>query len=154
MQLDEKGHLLIVGRHIYRVDVNAFMEKFVNPFSYNSFEWWKSIRNQVWWKEPRTACVQVRPQANMPAYDLFAGYLLGLMNDEVTYCTARAPPTDLVRNLRARSIPRSHQEHGKALGNAMDGCFDFGEDTFTFDGTNGWKWRLHFGLPLNKGFKN
>ena len=39
MQLDEKGHLLIVGRlAIYRVDVNAFMEKFVNPFGHNSFD--------------------------------------------------------------------------------------------------------------------
>ena len=155
MQLDEKGHLLIVGRlAIYRVDVNAFMEKFVNPFSYNSFDVVEVHPKSGLVKEPRTACVQVRPQENMPAYDLFAGYLLGLMNDEVTWLHESLSPLRRtlfeIYGLARSPLSPSMEKHFE---NTMDGRFDFADDTFTFDGTNGWKWRLHFGLPLNKGYK-
>ena len=39
MQFDDEFQLVIAGRlAIYRVDINAFINKFVNPFDYNSFD--------------------------------------------------------------------------------------------------------------------
>ena len=85
MQMDDANHLLITGTlAIYRVDIGSFMAKFVNPFDYNSFDVVEVHPKSGLVKEPKTACVQVQPQKNMPAYDLMAGYILGLLNDEVT----------------------------------------------------------------------
>ena len=39
MQLDDEFQLVIAGRlALYRVDISAFLNKFVNPFDYNSFD--------------------------------------------------------------------------------------------------------------------
>ena len=79
MQMDDANHLLITGTlAIYRVDIGSFMAKFVNPFDYNSFDVVEVHPKSGLVKEPKTACVQVQPQKNMPAYDLMAGYILGL----------------------------------------------------------------------------
>lgn len=155
MQLDDEGHLIIVGRlAIYRVDVNAFMGKFVNPFSYNSFDVVEVHPKTGLVKEPKSACVQVLHQENMPAYDLFAGYLLGLLNDEVSWLHESLTPLRRtlfqIYGLARSPLTPSLEQH---FANTVRGEFDFTHDTFTFEGTNGWSWRIHFGLPLNKGYR-
>ena len=104
MQMDDAEHLLITGTlAIYRVDIGSFMAKFVNPFDYNSFDVVEVHPKSGLVKEPKTACVQVQPQKNMPAYDLLAGYILGLLNDEVTWLQdSLSPPTD--RTLACSSV--------------------------------------------------
>ena len=90
----------------------------------------------------------------MPAYDLFAGYILGLLNDEVTWLQESLSP--LRRTLfQIYGLARSPltPSLGQHFADSINGSFDFKQDTFTFSGTNGWKWRLHFGQPLAKGFK-
>jgi|TARA_B100001741_G_scaffold233624_1_gene194733 hypothetical protein len=155
MQLDEDNHLLIVGNlGIYRVDLGSFMTKFANPFDYNSFDVVEVHPKNGLVKEPKTACVQVQPQKDMPAYDLFAGYILGLLNDEVTWLQESLSP--LRRTLfQIYGLARSPltPSLGQHFADSINGSFDFKQDTFTFSGTNGWKWRLHFGQPLAKGFK-
>ena len=155
MQLDEHNHLLIVGNlGIYRVDLGSFMTKFANPFDYNSFDVVEVHPKNGLVKEPNTACVQVQPQKDMPAYDLFAGYILGLLNDEVTWLQESLSP--LRRTLfQIYGLARSPltPSLGQHFADSINGSFDFKQDTFTFSGTNGWKWRLHFGQPLAKGFK-
>ena len=155
MQLDEEGHLIIVGQlAIYRVDVNSFMGKFVNPFSYNSFDVVEVHPKSGLVKEPKSACVQVRHQENMPAYDLFAGYLLGLLNDEVSWLHESLSPLRRtlfqIYGLARSPLTPSLEQH---YANTVSGEFDFKNDTFTFEGTNGWSWRIHFGLPLHKGYR-
>lgn len=155
MQLDEDGHLLIVGSlGIYRVDLGAFMAKFANPFDYNSFDVVEVHPKNGLVKEPKTACVQVQPQKDMPAYDLLAGYILGLLNDEVTWLQESLSP--LRRTLfQIYGLARSPLSPSMEtyFADKINGSFDFKNDHFTFCGTNGWKWRLHFGQPLAKGFK-
>ncbi len=155
MQLDEHNHLLIVGNlGIYRVDLGSFMTKFANPFDYNSFDVVEVHPKNGLVKEPKTACVQVQPQKDMPAYDLFAGYILGLLNDEVTWLQESLSP--LRRTLfQIYGLARSPltPSLGQHFADSINGSFDFKQDTFTFNGTNGWKWRLHFGQPLAKGYK-
>ena len=93
MQLDEKGQLVIVGKlALYRVNINAFMAKFTNPFSYNSFDVVEVHPKSGLVPKPETACVQVRHHEDMPAYDLLASYLLGLMNDDVTWLEESLQP--------------------------------------------------------------
>ena len=155
MQLDEHNHLLIVGNlGIYRVDLGSFMTKFANPFDYNSFDVVEVHPKNGLVKEPKTACVQVQPQKDMPAYDLFAGYILGLLNDEVTWLQESLSPLRRtlfqIYGLARSPLTPSLCQH---FADSINGSFDFKQDTFTFSGTNGWKWRLHFGQPLAKGFK-
>ena len=155
MQLDEHNHLLIVGNlGIYRVDLGSFMTKFANPFDYNSFDVVEVHPKNGLVKEPKTACVQVQPQKDMPAYDLFAGYILGLLNDEVTWLQESLSPLRRtlfqIYGLARSPLTPSLSQH---FADSINGSFDFKQDTFTFSGTNGWKWRLHFGQPLAKGFK-
>jgi len=155
MQLDEHNRILIVGNlGIYRVDLGSFMTKFANPFDYNSFDVVEVHPKNGLVKEPKTACVQVQPQKDMPAYDLFAGYILGLLNDEVTWLQESLSP--LRRTLfQIYGLARSPltPSLGQHFADSINGSFDFKQDTFTFSGTNGWKWRLHFGQPLAKGYK-
>jgi len=155
MQLDDEQHLVIVGRlAIYRVDIASFMAKFVNPFDYNSFDVVEVHPKNGLVKEPQTACVQVQPQKNMPAYDLFAGYILGLLNDEVTWLEESLGP--LRRTLfQIYGLARSplSDSLGRHFRQTINGAFDFDSDTFTFSGTNGWRWRLDFGQPFTKGFR-
>ena len=155
MQLDEHNHLLIVGNlGIYRVDLGSFMTKFANPFDYNSFDVVEVHPKNGLVKEPKTACVQVQPQKDMPAYDLFAGYILGLLNDEVTWLQESLSPLRRtlfqIYGLARSPLTPSLCQH---FADSINGSFDFKQDTFTFSGTNGWKWRLHFGQPLAKGYK-
>ncbi len=155
MQLDEDNHLLIVGNlGIYRVDLGSFMTKFANPFDYNSFDVVEVHPKNGLVKEPKTACVQVQPQKDMPAYDLFAGYILGLLNDEVTWLQESLSP--LRRTLfQIYGLARSPltPSLGQHFADSINGSFDFKQDTCTCSGTNGGKWRLHFGQPLAKGYK-
>ena len=155
MQLDENGQLIIVGNlGIYRVDLGSFMSKFANPFDYNSFDVVEVHPKSGLVKEPKTACVQVQPQKNMPAYDLFAGYILGLLNDEVTWLQESLSPLRRtlfqIYGLARSPLSPSMEQH---FADSVNGFFNFNNDSFVFSGTNGWKWRLHFGQPLAKGFK-
>ena len=60
MMLDENQDLVITGRlAFYKVDLNAFMAKFTNPFCYNSFDVVEVHPKNGMVKEPKTACVQV-----------------------------------------------------------------------------------------------
>ena len=155
MQMDDSQHLLISGKlAIYRVDIGAFMAKFVNPFDYNSFDVVEVHPKSGLLKEPKTACVQVQPQNNMPAYDLLAGYILGLLNDEVTWLQDSLSPLRRtlfqIYGLARSPLTESMERHFEDL---VEGEFDYTNDTFTFEGTNGWSWRLHFGQPLKEGYK-
>ena len=155
MQLDENHHLLITGKlGIYRVDIGSFMGKFANPFDYNSFDVVEVHPKSGLVKEPKTACVQVQQQNNMPAYDLFAGYILGLLNDDVTWLQPSLSP---LRNTLFQIYGLAHSPLTESLSqhfaDQIEGKFDHVMDTFTFGGTNGWAWRIHFGLPLNEGYK-
>ena len=154
MQLDVEGRLVIFGTLAnYRVNMEAFLQKFANPFTYNSFDTVEVHPKQKMVDKPRTACVQVREQKNMPAYDLFAGYILGLLNDEVTWLEESLGP---LRNtlmdlygVHPSPLTASLSRH---FADKYDGEFDFAQDTFTFEGTNGWKWRVGFGNPLTRGY--
>ena len=155
MQVDEEFQLVIAGRlALYRVDLNAFLNKFVNPFDYNSFDVVEVHPKSGLVKEPKTACVQVQPQKNMPACDLLAGYILGLLNDEVTWLQESLSPLRRtlfqIYGLAQSPLSASMERH---FGKEVDGVFDYSTDTFMFAGTNGWTWRLHFGQPLTKGYK-
>ena len=155
MQLDEKGQLVIVGKlALYRVNINAFMAKFTNPFSYNSFDVVEVHPKSGLVPKPETACVQVRVQEDMPAYDLLASYLLGLMNDDVTWLEESLQP---LRRTLFQIYGYSQSPLTPSLSayfaRTINGEFGYVNDTFTFDGTNGWKWRLTFGQPLNRGLK-
>lgn len=155
MQMDDAQHLLITGTlAIYRVDIGSFMAKFVNPFDYNSFDVVEVHPKSGLVKEPKTACVQVQPQKNMPAYDLLAGYILGLLNDEVTWLQPTLSPLRntlfQIYGLARSPLTESLEDH---FADKVEGEFDYTNDTFTFEGTNGWLWRLHFGQPLTEGYK-
>ena len=155
MMLDENQDLVITGRlAFYKVDLNAFMAKFTNPFCYNSFDVVEVHPKSGMVKEPKTACVQVLPQENMPAYDLLGGYLLGLLNDDTTWLQEALGPLrrtlmDLY-GLAPSPLSESLTAHFKRT---MNGMFDFRKDTFTFNGTNGWQWRLTFGRPKTQSFR-
>jgi len=155
MQLDADGHLLVVGRlALYKVNLPAFLQRLSNPFEYTSFEAVEVHPKTGLVSDPRTACVQVQPQKNMPAADLLAGYLLGLMNDEQMYLEPHLGP--LRRTLlHLYGITRSPLTPSleRHFANEYNGEFDFNNDTFTVPGTNGWKWRIHFRQPLTNGFK-
>ena len=90
----------------------------------------------------------------MPACDLLAGYILGLLNDDVTWLQESLTPLRRtlfqIYGLAQSPLTASMQKH---FAEEVDGVFDFKTDTFTFAGTNGWMWRLHFGQPLTKGCK-
>ena len=140
MQMDDANHLLITGTlAIYRVDIGSFMAKFVNPFDYNSFDVVEVHPKSGLVKEPKTACVQVQPQKNMPAYDLMAGYILGLLNDEVTWLQESLSPLRRtlfqIYGLARSPLTPSMEDHFEDL---VEGEFDYTNDTFTFEGTNGW----------------
>ena len=56
MQFDDEFQLVIAGRlAIYRVDINAFINKFVNPFDYNSFDVVEVHPKSGLVNEPKTA---------------------------------------------------------------------------------------------------
>lgn len=155
MKLDADGNLVIAGRlAFYKVNLNGFFDKFTNPFSYNSFDVVEVHPKSGMVEEPQTACVQVQPQPNMPAGDLLAGYILGLLNDEVTWLQEHLGP--LRRTLLAiygmgRSpLSASLQAH---FWEEMRGRFDFANDCVVVEGTNGWKWRVTFCQPLTREFK-
>ncbi|MDP6199141.1 MAG: hypothetical protein QF531_00075 [Candidatus Poseidonia sp.] len=155
MKLDADGNLVIAGcLAFYKVNLNGFFDKFTNPFSYNSFDVVEVHPKSGMVEEPKTACVQVQPQPNMPAGDLLAGYILGLLNDEVTWLQEHLGP--LRRTLLAiygmgRSpLSDSLQAH---FYEKMGGHFDFANDCVVVDGTNGWKWRVTFCQPLTSEFK-
>jgi len=155
IQLENAKSLLIIGRlGIYRVDIGSFMAKFVNPFDYNSFDVVEVHPKGGLVKEPKTACVQVQPQKDMPAYDLLAGYILGLLNDEVTWLQPNLSPLRntlfQIYGLARSPLTESLEGH---FADKVEGEFDYSNDTFTFEGTNGWSWRLHFGQPLTEGYK-
>lgn len=155
IQLENAKSLLIIGRlAIYRVDIGSFMAKFVNPFDYNSFDVVEVHPKGGLVKEPKTACVQVQPQKDMPAYDLLAGYILGLLNDEVTWLQPNLSPLRntlfQIYGLARSPLTESLEGH---FADKVEGEFDYSNDTFTFEGTNGWSWRLHFGQPLTEGYK-
>jgi len=154
MKLDENGKLVIVG-HLayYRIDMFAFLKKFVNPFTYTSFDVVEVHPKSGLVPKPETACVQVRDQDDMPAYDLFAGYILGLLNDNVTWLTESLEPlrNTLIRIYGVTPSPLT-ESLAAHFGAKVGGEFDFSDDSFTFEGTNGWKWKLGFGHPLTRGF--
>lgn len=155
MQMDDDHHLLITGTlAIYRVDIGSFLTKFVNPFDHNSFDVVEVHPKSGLVKEPKTACVQVQPQKDMPAYDLLAGYILGLLNDHVTWLQDSLSPLRRalfqIYGLAQSPLTASMENH---FANLVGGVFDYTNDTFTFEGTNGWFWRLHFGQPLKNGYK-
>jgi hypothetical protein len=155
MQFDDEGQLVITGKlAIYRVDLKSFMTKMSNPFSYHSFDVVEVHPKHGLIKKPETACVQVRNQDEMPAYDLLAGYILGLLNDDVTWLQDSLQPLQrtlfALYGLSPSPLTSTLTKH---LEEEVNGIFDFINDTFTFEGTNGWKWRLHFGQPLVTGFK-
>jgi hypothetical protein len=155
MKFDDEGHLVITGKlALYRIDLKSFMTKMSNPFSYHSFDVVEVHPKRGLIKKPETACVQVRNQDEMPAYDLLAGYILGLLNDDVTWLQDSLQPLQRtlfsIYGLSPSPLTQTLAAH---LEKEVNGQFDFDKDTFTFDGTNGWKWRLQFGQPLASGFK-
>ena len=155
MKLDEKGQLVVVGKlALYRVNINAFLAKFINPFTYNSFDVVEVHPKSGLVPKPETACVQVRHQEDMPAYDLLASYLLGLLSDDVTWLEESLQP---LRRTLFQIYGYSQSPLTPSLAayfaRTINGEFDYSNDTFTFEGTNGWKWRLTFGQPLTRGLK-
>lgn len=154
IRLDDNGHMVIFGTLAnYRVNMEAFLQKFSNPFSYTSFDSVEVHPKHKMVEKPRTACVQVRDQDNMPAYDLFAGYILGLLNDEVTWLHDSLGPLRHtlmdIYGIHPSPLSNSLAEH---FSNQFNGVFDFQQDHLTVDGTNGWKWRIGFGNPLKRGY--
>lgn len=155
MKLDDDGNLVVSGQlAFYKVNLNSFFEKFVNPFTYNSFDVVEVHPKSGMVEEPKTACVQVLPQQNMPAGDLLAGYILGLLNDDVTWLEEHLGP--LRRTLmsiyglgRSPLSPTMEAYFSEKFG----GVFDFSKDNITFAGTNGWKWRVGFCQPLSRELK-
>jgi hypothetical protein len=154
MQLDDEDRLVIFGTLAnYRVRMEDFLQKFANPFTYNSFDTVEVHPKQRMVDDPRKACVQVREQKNMPAYDLFAGYILGLLNDEVTWLEESLGPLRYTLMDLYGLVPSPLTASLSAyLAENYAGEFDFAQDTFTFEGTNGWKWRIGFGNPLTRGY--
>lgn len=155
MKFDDEGHLIVVGRlALYKVDMKGFLVKMTNPFSYHSFDVVEVHPKRGLVKKPKTACVQVRQQDDMPAYDLMAGYLLGLLNDHVTWLQEGMQPLQRtlfeLYGLHPSPLTQTLSQH---VEDTVNGAFDFANDSITFDGTNGWKWRLSFGQPLARGFK-
>jgi hypothetical protein len=154
VRLDDQKRLVIFGTLAnYRINMEAFLQKFTNPFSYTSFDTVEVHPKHKMVEKPRTACVQVRDQDNMPAYDLFAGYILGLLNDEVTWLHDSLGPLRQtlmdIYGIHPSPLTASLSAH---FAERFDGEFDFSNDTLTFEGTNGWKWRLGFGNPLTRGY--
>ena len=156
MKFDENQNLVITGQlALYRINLNNFMIKFVNPFSYNSFDVVEVHPKRGLVSSPNTACVQVQHQKQeMPGYDLLAGYILGLLNDDVTWLEEGLNP---LRNtlldiygLTSSPLTPTLSRH---LAKMYEATFDFQNDTLTVPGTNGWRWRINFGQPLAKGYK-
>jgi len=153
--LDDEGHLVIVGHlALYRVNLPSFFEKMSNPFAHHSFDMVEVHPRSGMKEKPEVACVQVQRQTSMPAYDLLAGYILGLMNDESQWLEESMAPLrhTLMRvyGMARSPLTPSLEAH---LAESMDGVFDHLLGTFTFSGTNGWTWRVHYAQPLEKGFK-
>lgn len=155
LQLDENGRLIIVGQlALYRMDLVAFLQKMSNPFSHHSFDMIEVHPKSALVDSPEKACVQVHQPSTMPAYDFLAGYILGLMNDESSWLT---PPMEPLRSvlmgvygLAKSPLTDSLERH---LQSAVNGTFDHVSGMFTFDGTNGWRWRINYLRPLGKGYK-
>jgi len=155
LMLDDDGHLVIVGHlALYRVNLPSFFEKMSNPFAHHSFDMVEVHPRSGMKEKPEVACVQVQRQTSMPAYDLLAGYILGLMNDESQWLEESMAPLrhTLMRvyGMARSPLTPSLEAH---LAESMDGVFDHLLGTFTFSGTNGWTWRVHYAQPLEKGFK-
>tara|TARA_B100001094_G_scaffold265992_1_gene268687 strand:- start:11 stop:1024 length:1014 start_codon:yes stop_codon:yes gene_type:complete len=155
MFVDKDGKIVINGSlATYRVDMNGFHNKMNNPFDYSSFDQVEVHPKGILSEKFQTACVQVQMHASMPAYDLLGAYLLGLMNDEHTWLEENMTPLRRalysMYGLRMSPLTKSLSEH---LYLQHKGQFDTKNDRLTFNGTNGWKWRLSFGNPLARGFK-
>ena len=155
MKLDKEGRLLITGQlAFYRVDINAFLSKFNNPFDYNSFDSVEVHPKSGLVESPKTACVQIRTSGSMPAYDFLGGYILGLMNDGVSWLEENMHPLRRtlfdIYGLSRSPLTESLSRH---FAQAVNGVFNWEEDTFTFEGTNGWSWRINFANPLAQGYE-
>ena len=155
LMIDDKGHLVIVGHlALYRVNIPSFFEKMANPFAHHSFDMVEVHPRSGMKEKPEVACVQVQRQTSMPAYDLLAGYILGLMNDESQWLQDSMSPLRhalmRVYGMARSPLTPSLEAH---LAESMDGEFDHLLGTFTFSGTNGWTWRIHYAQPLHDGFK-
>ncbi|MCH1460828.1 MAG: hypothetical protein L7U25_00540 [Candidatus Poseidonia sp.] len=155
MKLDNEGRLLITGQlAFYRVNINAFLSKFNNPFDYNSFDSVEVHPKSGLVESPKTACVQIRTSGSMPAYDFLGGYILGLMNDSASWLEENMHPLRRtlfeIYGLSRSPLTESLSSH---YAQAINGVFNWREDTFTFNGTNGWKWRINFSNPLGQGFE-
>ena len=155
MFIDKSGRIIVNGSlATYRVNMNGFLNKMNNPFDYSSFDQVEIHPKGSLVEKPQTACVQVQIHTAMPAYDLLGAYLLGLMNDERTWLEENMNPLRRalysMYGLRMSPLTESLSEyfylHHK-------GQLDNKKDRLTFNGTNGWKWRLSFGNPLAGGFK-
>ena len=155
MFIDKAGQIVINGRlATYRVDINGFHNKMNNPFDYSSFDQVEVHPKGLISEKFQTACVQVQMPASMPAYDLLGAYLLGLMNDEHTWLEENMTPLRRalysMYGLRTSPLTESLSAY---LYLHHKGQLDTKNDRLTFDGTNGWKWRLSFANPLTRGFK-
>ncbi|RJU92771.1 MAG: hypothetical protein DWC01_01400 [Candidatus Poseidoniales archaeon] len=155
MKLDKEGRLLITGQlAYYRVNINAFLSKFNNPFDYNSFDSVEVHPKSGLVESPKTACVQIRTSGSMPAYDFLGGYILGLMNDSASWLEESMHPLRRtlfdIYGLSRSPLTESLSSH---YAQAINGVFNWQDDTFTFNGTNGWKWRINFSNPLGQGYE-
>lgn len=153
MVLGEDGQLFVLGTlATYSVDLNAFLDKYKNPFGYHSFDTVKIHPRNRLVEKPEPACVQVRVQNEMPAFDLLGAYVLGLMNDERNWLEHDMRPLrDALFRIYgyARSpLTRSLEEYMKVH---YQGVFNHEKGTFSFQGSNGWRWRLSFSNPLSTG---
>ena len=155
LQVDEEGRLIIVGQlAFYRMDLHSFISKMVNPFAHHSFDMIEVHPKSGLVDSPLKACVQVHQPSNMPAYDFLGGYILGLLNDEFKWLDASMEPLRRVLmqvyGLAISPLTKTLEQH---LETTVGGEFDHMDGTFTFHGTNGWRWRLSYHRPLAKGCK-
>jgi hypothetical protein len=155
MFLDKSGRILVNGTlATYRVDMGAFLNKMNNPFDYSSFDQVEIHPKGTLVDQPKTACVQVQINGSMPAYDLLGAYLLGLMNDELTWLQENMGPLRhalyAMYGLRESPLTSSLSEY---FFNKYGGLLDNKKNRIILSGTNGWKWRVSFGNPLARGFK-
>ncbi|MDB3859033.1 hypothetical protein N9289_03360 [Candidatus Poseidonia sp.] len=155
MKLDKDGRLLITGHlAFYRVNINAFLSKFNNPFDYNSFDSVEVHPKSGLVESPKTACVQIRTSGAMPAYDFLGGYILGLMNDSASWLEENMHPLRrTLFDIYGMSRSPLTESLSRYLAQSVGGVFNWQEDTFTFNGTNGWKWRINFANPLAQGYE-
>ena len=155
LQIDDEGRLVIIGQlALYRMDLNAFLQKMVNPFSYHSFDAIEVHPKSKLVESPKHACVQVQQVSQMPAFDFLGGYILGLMNDEHTWLDGTMDPLR-VALMDTYGLAKSPLTDSLAfhLEHRFGGKFDHVKGTITFHGTNGWRWRLGFNKPLAEGYK-